>query len=200
RNFSQAFEAGDFWLASELVNGTLSLFVRVAIDRLLLIPHSKQRSFEDEQMTVSHQIRKELEEVSHDQQPDVHAIHIRIGGNYNLAIPKAIDSVFDIQGVLQKVKLLIFIHDLLGHTKAIERLSTKRKYSLRLHVAGFGDRTRGGISLRDEEHRVVFGVLVRFGIIVVYATVPQFLVVEIGFFGAFVREFFDAGNLFSFTL
>ena len=101
-------------------------------------------------MPILHQVWEKLEEIGHDQQANVHAVHIRIGSNYNLSVTEIFDAVLNVECMLKEVKLLILINHLLGHSKAVERLATKGKNRLGLHIPAFGNRARSRISFGDE--------------------------------------------------
>ncbi len=85
-------------------------------------------------MPLPHQFRKELQEESHQQHPDMHAIHIGIRCNNNVVITKIFISVFDVQSRLQQVELFVLINNLLGETETIQRLAFQTEYSLCGHI------------------------------------------------------------------
>ena len=47
-------------------------------------------------MTFSYKIRKELQEKSQEQQPDMHPVNIGICGNHYIVISQILDSIFHI--------------------------------------------------------------------------------------------------------
>ena len=60
--------------------------------------------------TKSGKIAKE----SHQQKTDMHTIHICIGGNHIIVISQIIIIFFNIQGMLQEVKLFVLIYNFFG--------------------------------------------------------------------------------------
>ena len=148
-------------------------------------------------MVVAHQIGKELQEKREYQQPDVHSVHVGIGGDHNLVVAQRFQAVLNVQGVLQQVEFLIFVHHFLGQPEAVERLATQAEHGLQIHVARLRDRAAGRVAFGDEQR----GVETRIAFFVgqVHAAVAQFLVVQVSFLGAFVGEFLDARNLLAFA-
>jgi hypothetical protein len=53
-------------------------------------------------MVVLYQVRKELQEEGHDQQANVHAVNIGVGGYHNPVKSQAIHSFFDIQACCKR--------------------------------------------------------------------------------------------------
>ena len=51
----------------------------------------------------------------------MHPIDVGIGGDYDIVVPQVFHAFFDIEGSLQKVKLLVFIYDFLAHPIGIQR-------------------------------------------------------------------------------
>ena len=62
RDFAETFKPRDLVRGAELRNGGLFLFLVVAIDRLLLIPHAEQRGFENREMAARDQVGEKLQE------------------------------------------------------------------------------------------------------------------------------------------
>src|SRR5688572_9509042 len=96
-------------------------------------------------MHVLHKIREKLQEESHQQQADMHAIHSRIGSDHDIIITQSLVSFFNIQRMLQQVELFIFIYYFFGKAKTVQWLATQAEYSLCIHTPRLGDRTTGTI-------------------------------------------------------
>ena len=82
-------------------------------------------------MPLPDQIRKELKKEGEQQQPDMHPINVCISSYYNFSVSKPIQTIFNIQRMLQEVKFLIFIYNLLCEPKRIKRLTSQAVFSLR---------------------------------------------------------------------
>ena len=89
------------------------------------------------------EVRKELQKEGNHQQPDMHAVHIGIGGHDYLIISESVQAILDIQGRLQKVELLVLIHHLLGESEGVEGFASEREHRLGVHVAALGDTSAG---------------------------------------------------------
>src|SRR5690606_17880488 len=147
----QSFESRNFRLRFQLLDGTLALFIRIAINRFLFIPHTEQWRLKNIKVPFLDQFREELQEERDQQQTDVHSVNIGIGGNYNVVVPQIAEIFLDVQRRLQQVELLVFINNLLAHAVRVQRLSTQTENCLRIHVTRFGNRSRGRISLGNEK-------------------------------------------------
>src|SRR5690606_3903573 len=90
RYLTESFKSGNFHLASELLHRLLLLFFTVAVYRLLLISHPKQRSFKNKHVTRFHQIGEKLQEERHQEKSDVHTIDISIRCDDDFIIPKTV--------------------------------------------------------------------------------------------------------------
>ena len=91
------------------------------------------------QVTALHEVREELQEERDEQQPDVHAIHIGIGGDHHLVVPQRVEAVFDVEGGLKQVEFLVLVHHLLGESKAVQGLPLQAEDRLGGDVACLGD-------------------------------------------------------------
>src|SRR6478672_3326017 len=136
----------------------------------------------------------------------MHSIHISIGCNYNIIVSQAFIAFFNIKCMLQEVELFIFIHYFFGKTITVERFTTQAKYSLGIHAAGLSDGATGTITLGNKYGGFFlffydeFFVLPCWFVVVMKFTIPEFFIMQVGFFGSFVGEFFNSGELFSFPL
>lgn len=95
--------------------------------RLLLVTHAEQRCLQHVQVSAADHVGKELQEEGHQQQADVHAIDIGIGGDHDLVVPQVVHILLDVERRLQQVELLVLIYDLLREAEAVERLAPQRK-------------------------------------------------------------------------
>ena len=141
--------------------------------------------------------RKELQEKRDQQQPDVHAVDVRIRRDHNLVVPEPVESVLDVQRGLEQVKLLVLVDHLLRQPVRVERFALQREHRLRLHVARGGQRTGGGVAFDDEE-RAFLRPLV--AVAEVQAAVAEFPVVQRGLLRALPREVADAGEFLPLAL
>ena len=146
-------------------------------------------------MAVADQVGVELEEEGEHQQADVHAVNIGIGGDDDIVVAQVLDVLVDVQGGLQEVELLVLVAHFLGHSQAVERLTTQAEHGLGLHVAALGDASRCGVALGDKdgafEAFLVVGVEVD-------AAVTELAVVQADLLGTLAGGFLDAGNLLAF--
>jgi hypothetical protein len=126
---------------------------------------------------VLHQVREELEEEGHEQQADVHAIHVGIGGDHDPVVPQTIHAVLDVQRRLDQVELLVLIHHLLRQAVAVQRFALQAEHTLQVHIAAFGDAAAGTVTLGDEECGGLLPVVL-LRIVQVDAAIAQFAVVQ----------------------
>jgi hypothetical protein len=80
----------------------------------------------------------------------MHAIHIGIRSDDDIVEPQSFITFFYIQRVLQQVKLLVFIHDLLGKPETVQRFSPQTEYGLCFNVPGLGNGTARRITFGNE--------------------------------------------------
>src|SRR5687767_8992464 len=122
----------------------------------------------------------------------MHSIHISIGSYNNIIISETFQPFFNIQCMLQKVKLLIFINNFFCQAETIERLSPETENRLCFYVSCLGDRStcavtfgnkNGALFLFCKKFFFPFG---RWLIIEMIAAVPQFFIMKIRFFGSFI--------------
>ena len=85
--------------------------------------------------SCAHQFGEELEEEGEQQQPDVHAVDIGVGGDDHAVVAEVVERIFDVEGVLQQVELLVFVYDLFGKSEAVQRFAAEAEHGLGLHVA-----------------------------------------------------------------
>ena len=107
----------------------------VAVDRLLFVAHAEEGRLEDEEVSLPDQFRKELDEECHQQDTDVHAVVIGVRGDDYLVIAQFLQSVFNIQGMLEEVEFLIFIDDFTAHAEGVQRLAPQGENGLGFRVA-----------------------------------------------------------------
>jgi hypothetical protein len=58
-------------------------------------------------------------------------------------IAEVIQAIFNIQGMLKQVELLVFVNDFFCQAVTVEGFSSKTKYRLKLYIPGFCDGTAG---------------------------------------------------------
>ena len=122
----------------------LHIFVqRRLLDALLPVSYTEEWRLQDIYVSCPDQFWEELQEERDHQQSDVHAIDIGIGCHNHLIVTQAINAVFDVQGCLQKVELLVLIHHLLRQTVRVQRFSSQGEHSLRHHIAALRDASAG---------------------------------------------------------
>lgn len=78
-------------------------------------------------MSLPDQFRKELDKECHQKDADVHAVVIGVRGDDYLVIAQFLQSVFNIQGMLEEVEFLIFIDDFTAHAEGVQRLARRKK-------------------------------------------------------------------------
>ena len=148
-------------------------------------------------MLLFHQLGEELQEEGHQQKTNVHTVHIGIGRDNHLVVAEVLETVFDIESVLQQVEFFVFVHHLLGHAEAVQRLTAQAEHGLRLHVAGLGNGTRSRVTFGNEDHGFAVQRVLRVG--QVNLAVAELAVVQVRLFRAVVRELLDACDFLAFA-
>src|SRR5258707_15652670 len=98
--------------------------------------------------------------------------------------------------MLQQVELLILIYHFFRQPITVQRLTTKAENSLSFHVPGLGDTAAGGIPFRNKDGALLLlfqrHLLILAGrlFIIMEPAVPKLLIMQVGFFGPFVRKLF----------
>jgi hypothetical protein len=123
RDLAQTFKAGYLGLVAQFGNGVAPLFIAIAINGFLFITHPEQRRLQDGHVPGFHQIREKLQKEGHQQQANVHTIHIGIGSYYNIVIAQVINTILNIQRVLQQVKFLVLVNHFFGEAETVQRLT-----------------------------------------------------------------------------
>ena len=126
-------------------------------------------------MLLLDQVGEELKEEGDQQQADVHAVHVGIGGDDDAVVAQSVEAVLDVERGLQQVELLVFVDDLLGQAEAVERLAAEAEDGLQVRVAALSDRSAGRVALGDEE--AALGLVLALGVVEVNAAVAQLAVV-----------------------
>ena len=75
-------------------------------------------------MSFLDEFREELQEECDDEQPDVHAVDIGIGGHDDLVIAQRVETVLDVESCLQEVELLVLIDHFLRQAIGVQRFSS----------------------------------------------------------------------------
>ena len=76
-------------------------------------------------MPVADHLGEKLEEEGEQQQADVHAIDVGIGGDDDSVIAQVFNAVLDVERGLEQGELLVFIHDLARQRECVERLAAE---------------------------------------------------------------------------
>src|SRR5690606_17871758 len=90
-------------------------------------------------MSCPDHIREKLQKKGHQQQPDVHSVHIGIGSDHDVVVAQSFHPVFDIQGMLQQIEFFVLIDDLFGEAVAVQRLCLQTEHRLGSHISCHGD-------------------------------------------------------------
>lgn len=159
------------------------------------VTDAEKGGLEDMDVSGFYQFGEELEEKSEEEETDVHAIDIGVGGDDHAVVAEAVEAFLNIQGVLEEVELLVFIDDFSGEAEAIEGFAAERENGLCFHVPGGGECSGSGIAFRDED-RAFLAALV-FGI-QVDAAVAEFFVVDLGFAIGLLGGCADSFEIFAF--
>ena len=148
-------------------------------------------------MVVADDVGEELQEEREQQQADVHAVDVGVGGDDDLVVAQAVEAVLDVERGLEEVEFLVLVDDFLGEAVGVERLALQGEDGLRLHVARGGERAGGGVALDDEE-RAFLGA--RVAVAEVEAAVAELAVVERGLLRALAGDVADAGEFLALVL
>lgn len=99
-DFTESFEAGDFGFGAAFLDSGEAFFFAVAITGELFIAHAEEGGLENVEVALPNEFGEELEEEGDEEQADVHAVDVGIGGDDDVVVAEALDSVFDVEGVL----------------------------------------------------------------------------------------------------
>ena len=148
-------------------------------------------------MALPHQLGVELEEEGEEEEADVHAVHIGIGGDDDVVVAEVLHAIVDVEGVVEEVELFVLIYLGLAYGDGVEGLASEAEDGLGLDVAALGDAAACGEALGDED-----GALQTAGVVavVVDVAVAQLGVVEAGFLAALFGQFLDAGDALALLL
>jgi hypothetical protein len=119
RDLAQTFKARYLGFVAQFGNGVAAFFVAVAINGFFFITHAEQRRLQNKHVPGFHQVGEKLQKEGHQQQADVHAIHVGISGYHNVVIAQVVNTILNIQGVLQQVKLFVFVHYFFSEAEAV---------------------------------------------------------------------------------
>ena len=196
-DFAESFESGNLRVLAALVHGLELLFLAVAVESVLLVPHPEQRRGQHVKMSATNHLREELEEERDHEQTDVHPIHIGIGGQNDVLVTQVIDAFFNVQRRLEEVKLLVLINDLPREAEAVKRLASEREHGLKIHIAAFRDAPTGAVTFGNEERALLTVWVLR---IKVDAAITQLLIVQLGLAGVLTRSLLHAADLLALLL
>ena len=153
-DFAKTFESCDFETGlADFLRCLVAFGFVVAVLGHLLVAYAEKRRLQDVQVLLFHEFREELQEERHQQKANVHTVHISIGRDDDFVVTQVLETVFDVERVLQQVEFFVFVHDLLGHAEAVERLTAEAEHRLRLHVTSLRDGTRCRVTFCNENHR-----------------------------------------------
>ena len=197
RDFPKPFEAGDFRLAAQLLDGIEAFFLSIAVKGFLLVADPEKRGLEDIEMAALDDVREIAEEEGEQECPDMHPVHIGIGGNHDVVVPQVLDVLGGVERGLQEVEFFVLVHEALALAVAVVGFPPQAENGLGIGIAALGNAARCRIPLGDEkgafESFVVVGV-------VVDAAVAELAVVQVHFLGAFPAQFLDIGHAFALFL
>ena len=197
-DFAKTFESCDFETGlADFLRGLVAFGFVVAVLGHLLVTHAEKRRLQDVQVLLFHEFREELQEERHEQEANVHTIDISIGCDNHFVVTQVLETVFDIERMLQQVEFFVLIDDLLRHAEAVERLTAEAEHRLRLHVTSLGDGAGCGVTFCNENHR--FAVERVFHVSEVDLAVAEFAVVQVRLLGTFVGKLLDARDFLAFT-
>ncbi len=146
-------------LPPSFVDRRVALGFAVAINRLLLVAHAEQRRFQNINVAVVDELLEELEEIRDHQIADVHAVHVRVGGENDLLVAQALGVVLHVERLHEVIHLVVFIHHVALEIPDVERLAFEHEHRLVVHVAAARDGAGGGLAFADENHRALALVL-----------------------------------------
>ena len=95
----------------------------------------------------------------------MHTVNIRIGSHNHLVVTQSVQPVFNIQGSLQEVELLVLIHHLLRQSEGVERFATQREDGLCVHITALRDTAAGGITFSDKDATLFLPVVLHIRIV-----------------------------------
>ncbi len=136
----------------------------------------------------------------------MHAVDVGVGGYDHVVVAQAVDTVLYVEGGLEQVEFLVFVHHLACEAERVERFAAQREHGLGVNIAYLRNRAGGGVALGDEYRRCEFlflqfgGALLALeivGVVEVYAAVAQLRVVEVHFFCSFAGKFGHSGHSFA---
>ena len=214
RNLTKSLESCDLRIGSQLTDGRLALFLTITVtgdevallarlgvgigNHLLVanlrttIAHSEERCLQHIDMTLLDEFWEELQEERDEQQTDMHAVDISIGGHNHLVISQVVQSFLDVERCLQKIEFLVLIDHLLCQLESIQGFASQREHGLSVHIATLRDAAAGGVSLSNKDARLFLAVVLR--VTVMDTTVAQLTVMEVGLLGSLTGQFGHAGN------
>ena len=148
-------------------------------------------------MALLDELREELQKESNDEQADVHAVDISIRCHYHLIISKGVETFFNVEGCLEQIELLIFVHHFLRQAKAVQWLTTQRENGLCIDITTLSDAAAGRVTLRNKNARLFLTVILC--IREVDAAVAQLTIMQIGFLGTVTSQLGDASHRLALT-
>ena len=101
-----------------------------------------------------HQLWKELQKKGNQQQAYVHTVHVGIGGYDYVVVAQLLQTVFDVEGRLQKIEFLVLINHFFGQAIAVQGFALEAKNRLGLHVSRGCDGSRSRIAFGNKKRRL----------------------------------------------
>ena len=175
-------------LPPSFLDRRVALRLAVAIDRLRLVAHPEQRRLQHMQVAVVDQPLEEPEEIGDHQVADVHAVHVRVGGQDDLLVAQPLDVVLDVQALHQVVHLVVLVHHVALEIPDVERLALEHEHGLVVHVAAARDGAGGRLALADEDHRALALALL---LVEVILAILELRDAQGDGLGAFARQLLD---------
>ncbi len=148
-------------------------------------------------MPLRDKLREKLQEKRDQQQPDVHAVHVRVRRDDHLVVTQPVHPLLDVQRALQQVELLVLVDHLLRQPIRVQRLPLQREHRLRVHVATRRQRTRRRVALHDEQRALLRPLVLRAQM---RPTIAQLLVVQRGLLRPLTRQIANARQLLALAL
>ena len=122
---------------------------------LLLVPDAEERCLENEDAPVEDKLAVESHEECREEHPDVESVDIGIGREDDLAVAKVLERVLDVERLDEVEELLVLVKDVLVEPASVEALAAQEEDRLVHRVTRAAERTARGLTLGEEDHRVL---------------------------------------------
>ena len=149
---------------------------------------AEQRRLQHENAAVVDELFEEPEKIRDHQVADVHAVHVRVGGEDDLLVTQALGVVLDVERLHEVIHLVVLVHDVALEVPDVERLALEDEHGLVVHVAAARDGAGGRLALADEHHRAAALFALRVEVVLAILELRD---AERDGLGAFARELLD---------